>query len=768
MALDPSLILTLAARERYLTAKQMEACRLETLAAADPVDALIRKGWLTPDQGRKLSMLAVQVSGGKTGLLDDLLVPAKLLLGRYEVQDCIGTGGGGSVYRGMDVQLNRAVAIKRIQHQDRHRFLREAKATARLQHPHIVSIFDMGEEDGAGYLILQLIDGQDLIHWLQQSHPGFPDVARVLQEVSEAIAHAHAHRILHRDLKPQNILIDGAGKAYVTDFGLARELDSTSQHTLPGTLLGTPAYMSPEQTGGDPSEVIEQSDVFALGATLYYALVRKPPFAGKTIQEVVLKIQLEEPERPRSLNPAVPSELEKICMKALEKSPSRRYATASALAKDLARYRAGKPIEARSAGAFERIFRWSRRRTTPLLAGGIGVLGLALLLLWITTRPKPPPQSPTSDSPTVVPPKSHTEPPAERSPPLPSLRRAVRDGDVARVDWRYDFSRPDQLLDWSVAPDEPDPWAGYSLDLREGTLRLDNARAAFVAPLEGEQELSVSFTVSEMGGLSVGLTLGGYSWAVQDAKSFVLRTPSGREIEESRTSARLVETTVASMGISSGKIWVGVGGKELFRTALPEPPISARPALFANRNTGIRCGKIRIRGDLPGSWSGETRKRYEALEAATFDPSKDLLQTPSLTGYETTRQGTWVTEEDRFCGHAEPGERAGLLIRGAARAFRLQFRCAQQSAPRMTLGIRTKDGWSQYRLPLGEPNVEKLVEVVVLGKWVSCTVDQRTEVLPVATQPPEPDGPLIRLEVESGNGYVRRMLLEEIRNPPPD
>ncbi len=299
-------------------------------------------------------------------------------LGRYRLLERIGAGGGGEVYRAMDSQLRRIVAVKRIRREDQERFLREAQATAKLQHPHIVPVFDMGKEGDWCYLVLQFIEGRNLKSWRSAAKPDWKAIARALEQTAQAIAYAHAQHILHRDLKPENILVDAEGKAFVTDFGLARETDRGARLTVQGMVLGTPCYMSPEQAEGDLVRVDETSDVYSLGATLYCLLTESEPFEAPTLAQLLRKVRLFDPIVPRALDPSVPRDLETICLKAMAKEKERRYPTAAEFADDLKRFRDGEPIRARPTGPLLRLFlRAKRRPLTALLVAATLLLVVA-------------------------------------------------------------------------------------------------------------------------------------------------------------------------------------------------------------------------------------------------------------------------------------------------------------------------------------------------------------------------------------------------------
>jgi tetratricopeptide (TPR) repeat protein len=308
----------------------------------------------------------------------------------YELLGEIGRGGMGVVFRARQTAPSRLVALKVIlegrfaSELDRLRFANEAELVAALAHPNIVPILEVGQHDGLPYFTMPLLLGGSLA--AAQPHPaGDPrSVASLVAEVAAAVHHAHQRGILHRDLKPANILLDEEGRPHVTDFGLAKRVHEGRGLTATGAIMGSPGYMSPEQASGEPGAVTTASDVYGLGAVLYALLTGRAPFEESSIRETIARLNEEPPEPPSRLNREVPSPLDQICLKCLEKEPARRYASAEALAADLRRWLAGEPILARPEPLAERTRRWVRRRRTAVAACAAAVLvamiGLAVVL----------------------------------------------------------------------------------------------------------------------------------------------------------------------------------------------------------------------------------------------------------------------------------------------------------------------------------------------------------------------------------------------------
>ena len=308
----------------------------------------------------------------------------------YELLEEIAHGGMGIVYRARQLSLNRTVAVKVLlggQFADAvafQRFRAEAEIAARLQHPNIVAIHEIGEADGQPYYSMDYVAGRNLAEVVRDHPLPARQASTYVLKISRAVQYAHDHGILHRDLKPANILIDEHDEPRITDFGLAKRLTSDSSlatdHlslTLAGQVLGSPNFMPPEQGRGTRAALGPASDVYSLGAMLYYLLTARPPFAADTFEATLGRVLNEEPLPPRQLNPSIPRDLETLCLKCLEKDPQRRLASASALADELDRFLEGKPIRSRPLGPVGKAARWCRRK--PVLAAMTGAV-LALLL----------------------------------------------------------------------------------------------------------------------------------------------------------------------------------------------------------------------------------------------------------------------------------------------------------------------------------------------------------------------------------------------------
>lgn len=310
-------------------------------------------------------------------------------LGDYELLSELGRGGMGVVYRARQVSLNRLVALKTVLgvsgagSQEVLRFRNEAESAANLRHPGIVGVYEVGEAGGRHYYSMEYIEGQDLSCLIRRNSLSGERAAAYLRQLAEAVEYAHEHGVLHRDLKPQNVLVDAEGRLRITDFGLAKRVQADSQLTGDFSVMGTPSYMPPEQAQAGRGPAGPWSDIYSLGAVLYELLTARPPFRADNPLETMRQLLEDDPIAPRLLNPRIALDLETICLKCLEKDPARRYASARLLSDELGRFLEGRPILARPLGRVQRVWRLCRRHPresilsllvfSAIVVGGLGV-----------------------------------------------------------------------------------------------------------------------------------------------------------------------------------------------------------------------------------------------------------------------------------------------------------------------------------------------------------------------------------------------------------
>lgn len=316
--------------------------------------------------------------------------------GDYELIDEIARGGMGVVYKARQISLNRTVAVKMILTGRRpmavevNRFRASTRAAAGLQHPNIVPIYEIGEQDGHDYFSMEFVEGPNLAQVVRDNPLPADRAANYVRTIAEAVHYAHERGVLHRDLKPSNILLDPLDQPRVTDFGLAKNLSSDPELTEAGQVLGAPSFIPPEQAAGLTEEVGRHSDVYALGGILYYLLTGHPPFAAETPVATIARVLHHDPVAPRKLNPNIPQKLENICLKCLEKRPQRRYATAKDLSDELGRFQRNEPIQAGDRARDEDMGQpWYRRNYTIVgLISTIALLVIASVTYWRTQLPE--------------------------------------------------------------------------------------------------------------------------------------------------------------------------------------------------------------------------------------------------------------------------------------------------------------------------------------------------------------------------------------------
>jgi serine/threonine protein kinase/Tfp pilus assembly protein PilF len=358
---------------------------LDSPVAACDASTVILKG---ADDGSSAENVEVNVAAA-AGQNEKAARAAEALgeLGDYELLEVVGRGGQAVVFRARQKSLNRTVALKVISvgqwasKADLKRFRREALAAARLDYPGIVPIYEVGEHEGQCYFSMGFVDGGQLDEVVKHQPMPIPRAAELIAKVARTVHYAHEHGILHRDIKPGNILLDQRGEPHLTDFGLARLLETESTVTRTLEVLGTPSYMAPEQAAGNSAQLTKATDVYGLGGVLYHLLTGHPPFAGGTTYETIKLVLDTEPRPPRFRNPKIDRELSTICLKCLEKDPQRRYPSALGLAEDLEHWLKHEPIRAKRSGIFARGRKWVQRK--PAIAAlTASLVALAVAVGW--------------------------------------------------------------------------------------------------------------------------------------------------------------------------------------------------------------------------------------------------------------------------------------------------------------------------------------------------------------------------------------------------
>jgi WD40 repeat protein len=657
----------------------------------------------------------------------------------YEVIRELGRGGMGVVYEARQVGLNRTVALKMIlagghaSAGDLDRFRTEAKAVARLLHPNIVQVYETGTNAGLPYFSLEFCPGGSLDRKLDGTPWEPAPAAALVETLARAIQHAHEHVVVHRDLKPANVLLAADGTPKVTDFGLAKRLDSTSARTQTGAILGTPSYMAPEQAGEGPA-VGPPADVYALGAILYELLTGRPPFKAATHLDTVLQVVSDDPVPPTRLNPKTPRDLETIALKCLSKDQAKRYASAVALAEDLRRFQAHEPITARPAGAIEKASKWAKRRPAVAMLSAAFVLavvgGFAGVLYELRIANEARERAETQEGLANTRAEELARQAEELSRQQARIRRELHQSDLLRVEpllQGKEFGRAEQLL-WRThftRPDDDDSRASWRL---WDVYRQRPRRAAWWIGRSGQCVFSPDG--------SRAAVMRESTVSIHDLATGAILTP---EFETGQTNPHFAAFNrdgnrlgLISWADGSVTVWDVVG------------PVAQRrrtfhvPAPIRRRDPRLELG--RVMAGIPEEKMRESEKQshFMSIRLCFFDGDRVLLTDP-------TAAALWKLEDDtpiaqaRFiqAGIVVPtadvspapfGDTVAVLHAGAIQLWELPRTPGGQIA-RTALDFSNPDSF--HRTPVAEPDffspgplqgqTERLISHMVLspdGKWL--------------------------------------------------
>lgn len=521
-------------------------------------------------------------------------------LGNYEIISELGRGGMGVVYLARQSGLNRRVALKLLPagslagREFIHRFRREGELAASLHHPNIVRIFEAGEAEGELFYSMELITGGSLADWRDGKTQRPLDAAKLVRTLGHAVAHAHRHGILHRDLKPSNVLIDEDGRPKVADFGLARPLDASSELTVATQSFGSPAYMAPELIR-DPHAAAPASDIYSLGAILYFLLSGRSPFVSASLDELLRQVRECEPPPPRLLDPSIPKDLQKICLKALDKSPAKRYATAQDLAEDLQRFIEGRPVLARPAGPVLKGYRLARRApwlTAAVLSFVAALIGGIAGVAWYA--------------------KLANQRANEVARNASQLRIHLYASDIATASvalQRGDTLLANEVLSrWESIPREIDPrgfeWKLLKQESQPASHRLLDHREATVTDVALSPDGNRIAIADQSGKVLIrpsegGKPLGALNWPAEDLAVIPERFGGGWVLGDPRGTIRWIDS-------QSHLIYQIEGRQSSIATALPRAVVSstpryhwwvkAGPATVVDWKSGERLREI------PGEW----------------------------------------------------------------------------------------------------------------------------------------------------------------------
>lgn len=650
-------------------------------------------------------------------------------IGDYEILEEVARGGMGVVYKARQVRLKRIVALKMIlsgefaSEADVRRFHTEAESAAQLDHPHIVPVYEVGEHQGIHYFSMGYVDGHPMSARIAAAPYSPREAAAILKALAEAVAYAHQRGVIHRDLKPGNVLMDRTGQPRITDFGLAKQTTGNSSLTGTGTILGTPSYMPPEQATGRADLVHEPADVYSLGAILYAALTGRPPFQADNPLETLRQVVQQEPVSPRQLNPHIPRDLETICLKCLEKQIHRRYATARELADELDRFLSGKPILARPVGVTERAWKWCRRNR--LVAGLLATVAASLVIGTVVS--------------TYF--AIEADRRADENLKLATSNRELADAE-AKAKRAAFLQAANSTLDKSLALSE----AG---EVHEGLLwmadALDSASRAEAHPVAEACRYNLAFWSARSPQLEMSSgTESVYGLAIDPAGQRVAMCEWGRttiyDVQTGRQIGPHLEqkdyVNACAFSPDGGTLYTGGQDGKIcwWNTAtgqpLREPIIHGGEKMKLNvtpRRAGVRSLSLHVSGKLLATaaannvilWNTETGEAVgDKIERAAY---------VTVVGFEGDGKHFWVGAEDHTlqCYETESRKPVGEVCRYG---YPICL-AAWPDRPRMLVGFRSSKGIAVLERSgmIGEPlpNTDDVHSVAIHpnGKWI-CAVDQ--------------------------------------------
>jgi serine/threonine protein kinase len=711
-----------------LTKEALERLRDEQTRTQPPTtlfDLVVRNGIASEEKLRELVSRADQYP-------DTQVLETRL--GKFELRSEIGRGGMGIVYLAWQTDLQRAVALKVIPANTdpglRERFLREARVASRLKHPNIVAVHEYGEAAGSAFFAMDYVQGASFDEAMKTR--SFEENARLLAKIARALHHAHGQGLVHRDLKPQNIMVSRDGTPFLTDFGLARELNVESPLTVTGQILGTPAFMSPEQARGGKTELGPASDLYSLGAVLYVALTGRPPFRADSVYGLLDAIIRTPPVRPSSINPRVPAALEELCLRCLEKDPARRPASAEELALALE--------QAVSAGTPPR----TRSRAIGLAVAG-AVVAIAVGAYLFSSHPPPAP---------LRAPESSFDPAWFASTPK-------REG--SSWTWTHPLSDPLKAADWKLLPRRDRASLPPDARIESSGFRIRNAELRFKAPLEGEGRIAVELA-SPAAGAVHGVSLGGYRLA-RKAGALTLTTPGERIISRPLPPS----STAERLELEIGADWVAgrTGGKEVIREPLKEAAQPLPPGVFAQEDTTIVIARTELHGKPRVDWAENFRREREEFakvgQAYRLLPELDLLHGGALKRHRN--DGGAPEPVDGPLVVKNLGS-LGLELHGPdTRNARLRLRYVHSGS---SLVLRFRAGFREILMPLpcGGPEPHD-VEILALEQEFRCIAEGAIELECAEANGTDFERITTRLKAKGGDFSLLRAQFEEISGVPP-